>query len=70
MGALTFLEPNKNSEWLHSCLQTRSEAILFSESGMEWLHSLIFLNQTPPKATIMMNYCVHINKDNYKIMEG
>jgi hypothetical protein len=45
--ALAFLEPNKNSERLRSCLQTQSETVLFSESGTERLHSLIFLNQTP-----------------------
>jgi hypothetical protein len=49
MEALTFFQPNKNLERLHSCLQTRSGAILFPESRMEQLRSFRILNQTPPK---------------------
>jgi hypothetical protein len=39
MGSLTFLQPNKNSKRLYSCLQTWSRVILFSESVMERLCS-------------------------------
>jgi hypothetical protein len=58
MRVLTFLESNKNLEWLHSYLQTQSGAILFSEFETEQLHSVIFLNQTSTKLISCALLCI------------